>query len=233
MSDWELGAGFIAGNNGSAASEDAKLIVYFHWDAVEVPSKTEDGVPTFKDVEFVEIRQPGQKDPLYHGPVKEAHKNRFRSRYDAWKATRENPVEGLPLSEWPLITKAKVKELEARGIRTVQELANVSDSVLPSLMLFGTQTRQKARDWLAEGQKGAVTATLRKEIDDLKAAKEFADKRVAFLESEVQRLSLQPQAQAPQVPAVDIAALIQAEISKALGAKEEKKASSKKKEVTE
>ena len=100
-------------------------------------------------------------------------------------------------------------------------------------MLFGTQTRQKARDWLAEGQKGAVTATLRKEIDDLKAAKEFADKRVAFLESEVQRLSLQPQAQAPQVPAVDIAALIQAEISKALGAKEEKKASSKKKEVTE
>lgn len=221
MSEWETGAGFIA-NGTQGHKEDDKLIVFFKWEALEIKAKVQDGIPEYKDVEWVEIRQSGARDPLFEGPVTELHKKRFKVRYDAWKATRENPMEGLPLEEWPSITKAIVMHLRARGVRTVQELANVPDSLLSELMLYGSQTRQKARDWIADGKNGAMTLVLRQENEKLKEALEFEKKRISYLESQVAELGkggigFTQSVQAP-APVVDIGALVAAEIAKAMAA---------------
>ena len=213
--DWEVTAGFMpnGGYNMNEAQEDLKLLVRFYWEALEVSSNP----PKFEDVEFIEIRQIGARDALFEGPVTENHKRRFKSRYDAWKSTRQNPRTGLPLTEWPLITKAKVKELEAAGVYTVEELSNVSDSLLPRIGLFASQVRQKARDWLEQGKSGAVLGTLRTENENLKTELEHYKQRISYLEEQIKEVQKHPLPQA--IPStMDLAGLVQEQVRKALHA---------------
>ena len=69
--------------------------------------------------------------------------------YMAWKEGREAPINGYPLKEWPAASIGLVVALAKMGIRSVEQLAEMPDDVIPKVGQPGTRAlRDKAREWL-------------------------------------------------------------------------------------
>lgn len=139
----------------------------------------EAGRPIYDEVDYIEIRAPGDKDNIVHRPVTESDKLRFATQYRRWQSTGGDgeALTGTPLAEWPAVSRSQVEELRYFGVRTVEQLAAVTDGNLknvgPLLML-----RQKARDFVAKAKDEAPMAQMRDEL----AAK---DMRIAHLEAQM------------------------------------------------
>lgn len=174
--------------NGSGAQRpgDEKLLVMFKPGSLENRAKTaQAGYPQFDDVDFIIIMAPGEKDALFEGPVRESDKSRFRLAWEAYKANREQPSHGMPIDQWPLISAARVSELKASGVPTVEALANVSDENLRNLGMGGRDLRQKAIDFLAAAKSTAPLAQMREEIESLKLLMKQKDDAIEALRAEI------------------------------------------------
>lgn len=140
------------------AAPKSPAIPQFFTEAVKLEWKSrQEGRPIFEDREFVRIIIPGDRRSMAVEPVGEAHKARWPREYEAFRAGREAPVEGTPLSEWPvsLMSPARVQELAWFNLRTVEQLAAVNDAQLQNLGLGSRELRERARTWLEVAEKGA------------------------------------------------------------------------------
>lgn len=170
--------------------EDHKLVVSFFYAPVQDSVKTlEEGRPMYKDTEFVRILVPGDRSSMV---VREAHqedKNRFALQYAKWKAGNDQATTGTPLEKWPLITGAQVEELKYFHIRTVEQLADVSDAQAQKFMGIN-MLRQRARDFVAAAAGAQPLAEMRAELEDrdntidaMKKAMDDMAARLAALEA--------------------------------------------------
>jgi hypothetical protein len=148
------------------------------------------GAPKFKDWPFVILTIPGDRNTVINRPVwpeDEANPDpAIRDWPQVWAAFKNGMGElhtGTPLSEWAAVTRSQAEELAFLKIRTVEDLAAVSDGNAQRMAGL-LALRQKARDWL-EAQRGqAPLAQLRAdaeakgaEIEELRRAlKEQAEK---------------------------------------------------------
>src|SRR5262252_50414 len=85
----------------------------FHTEAVKMEfASAQAGRPIYEEREFVDIVIPGDRRSSIHEPVNEEHRARWPREYEAFKAGREAPLEGTPLSAWPSarMTRARVEE---------------------------------------------------------------------------------------------------------------------------
>jgi hypothetical protein len=100
------------------------------------PTKSEEaGRPIFEDTHYIMIMQPGNKDNIVHRPATERDKKRFAEKYKKFLAREDQEaVEGTLLEEWPGITRSQVEELKYMHIRTVEQLAAVSDANSQNIM---------------------------------------------------------------------------------------------------
>ena len=134
-------------------------IARFHVKAVEQTFRSQqEGRPIYEEQEFVEILIPGDRRSMVVERVNDEHKARWPREYEAFKAGREAPLEGTPLRNWPnsQMTTARVEELVYFNIRTVEELAAVSDLHLPNLGMGGRSLRQAAITFLEVSAKGTA-----------------------------------------------------------------------------
>lgn len=95
-----------------------------------------------------------------------------RPRYEAWKAGQEMPVTGTPLAAWNGVTPEQASILKAAGIRTVEEVAAVNDSIragikLPNLMALV----DAARRWVAASDTRQFAASMAEKDHQLMAQK--------------------------------------------------------------
>ena len=133
-------------------------IPQFFTEAVKLEWKSrQEGRPIFEDREFVRIIIPGDRRSMAVEPVGEEHKARWPREYEAFRAGREAPLEGTPLSEWPvsMMSPARVQELAWFNLRTVEQLAAVNDAQLQTLGMGARELRERARTWLEVAAKGA------------------------------------------------------------------------------
>lgn len=148
----------------TAPQNDGSLRLRFEM----LPRKNEEksaaeGRPIFDEVEYIEIVIPGEKDNV-HRPVQEKDRQRFSRQYADWKARGDKAgAAGTPLSAWPAISRAEVEELAYFNVRTVEELANVSDGNAQKYR--GVQLlKQKAQDFLSAAAGEAPMTKLRSEV---------------------------------------------------------------------
>lgn len=152
----------------TGSPQGGKLLVRFSLEPVHNPAKSaEAGRPMFDDVEYVEIRVPGDKTNVTKVPATSRHKEEHAGAYGAFKKGITAPADGTPLSEWPGCTRGQVETLAHFGIRTVEEFAAVNDGNLQNLGPF-IALRQKARDYLAQAAKAAPLDKLRQEMDAIR-----------------------------------------------------------------
>lgn len=163
-------------------SQDRKMFVRFYVKPVRNNfQSTIEGRPVFDNVEYVEIRIPGDRNSIFNQPVKEEHKIRFADRYKFFKENEENLESGTPLSEWTQMTPSLVEELKYFGVRTVEQLAEMDDNHGQRIPNFNTIKNnailflERAKDE-ADANKMASAlkerddqlAEMRKEIEELK-----------------------------------------------------------------
>jgi len=160
---------------------DKALLVKFYLKSVQDSSASSaEGRPIYREKEYIEIRFPGNRTDAVARPATPADKQRFPRHYDAFKQRIEMPVEGTPLTEWPAISRSQAEELSFYHIKTVEQLANVSDSNGTQFMGFNG-LRQKAKEFI-ELSKSAVEAS------ELKLELEKRDNQIAALQAQIDKL---------------------------------------------
>lgn len=161
------------------------------------------GHAVYDDVEYVEWHPIGAAGIVNADRVDRVRRTRpdlwlragLGRQYEAWRAGREEPEEGLPLKMWPPLADhpGLLRVMLESGVRTVEQLAVVPEADAARLGMGGRTMRDKARDWLvAANDMGRVT----QELHDLRARLRERDMAVDELRAHVQEL-LAAQAAAP------------------------------------
>ena len=149
-----------------AHDPDAKLFVRFYKKTLPNNFETQkQGHPIFYECDFVEIRLPGDKLNSVDEFVNESHKERFPRHWAHYLNNNKEGelIIGTPVSEWPIITRSVAEELKYLGFKTVESIANASDSQLDKLGMKGGMQphtfRERAQRYLATaGQEASATA---------------------------------------------------------------------------
>jgi hypothetical protein len=84
--------------------------------------------PIFKDVPFIEIMIPGDKNNIVTAEVWDQHIRRFPQHWAQFQAGVKDQVVGTPLRSAPFLTEAQVEELAYFKLRTIEQLADMNES---------------------------------------------------------------------------------------------------------
>lgn len=127
------------------------------------------GRPVFEEKEFITIRVPGDRKTEWSGPVKDEHRRRWPRHYAAFKSEQEAPSEGMPLSEWPAVTRSQVLELASANVKTIEQLAKLPDDLLnKAVNMGGFHLREKAQRWIEQANGAEPMERLAAENAELK-----------------------------------------------------------------
>lgn len=206
-----------------AVERRENLILRFFKQAVPNAVKSQEaGREICDQVDYVSIIVPGSKDEVIE-KVGESQKKRFAAQYEHWLKTQEQPPEGQPLDRVPWLNVAQIRELQYLNIKTLEQLAGLSDTAIQHIGMGGRDLRSKAQAYIEAGKGTAELSRLVARIselerdnarlqDDLKAVN--ARYEVVLKKSQDEALAAPPPPPEPAVPAVDITALIRAEVAK-------------------
>lgn len=167
--------------------DDKNLYVEFFMEAVQHPYESEQaGRPIFHDVPFIRIYFAGDNTKRVVRPVDlkgsdsiPPDPQRWPQQWAAFEANKTQDHAGIPLTEWPPITKSVALTLKGMQIHTVEQLSAVPDHALT--WLGAREMREKAKTWLAKADDGAEVLRLKNENDVLKADIELLKKQFAEL----------------------------------------------------
>jgi len=161
---------------------DEKLFVQFYVGARKNDEKSEEaGHPVFDSVPFVKILVPGDKNTLIDTAVTDAHKRRFARLWDQFQNNQKQELSGMPIREWPAVTRGQAEELIYLNIMTVEQLAQLADVYGSKIMGFN-DLKRKAIDYVEKAKDAAYTEKLSAEL-----AKRDLD--IAALRDQVKQLS--------------------------------------------
>jgi hypothetical protein len=165
----------------------------------------EQGHPIHKQVDMVEIRFVGDKKTIIHAPADDPSKNvpgigyisykqRFARHWEVYERTKINLADGTPLEELTTIDSARRADLKSLDIRTVENLANLSDALIKKIGMDGNQLRDVAKAYLARASGNAMETKLLAENEEIRT-------QMTALEAELARLKAQePKRETLSVP---------------------------------
>jgi len=169
------------------AKADEQLLVKFELVAKQDAAKSlAEGRAVFRDVEYVHIQAPGSKDAVAR-PARDHDKARFPRHYEAFKKRIEVPLEGTPLIEWPMMSRSRCEELAFIGIKTVEALANLSDTHVSQKMGLGNLKRQ-AQEWLEYADQDAPSTKLVGQVETLEAQLATRDQTIEAMSRRLDEL---------------------------------------------
>lgn len=163
---------------------DSGLFVEFSTRPVQMDFKSrEAGRPIFEDVNFITIDFPGDKTKRVDRPVRMEEEGgappdpvRFPRQWQAFQNQLEQTGAGMPITEWPPLTKSQALELKAIKIHTVEALAAMPDSALT--WLGARDLRAKAQAWLKTAVDHAGESRLQAVVDQLTAQNQALQKQI-------------------------------------------------------
>lgn len=143
----------------------------------------EAGHPVYDDREYITIIVPGDKNSIVHRPVWAQDRTRFARQYAAFKNGLSQEVTGLPLTMWGGMKLSQAKEFEYFNVKTVEQLAGMSDG--NGIAIHGFQElKQRAKDYLAFTKEQQPMLQMRAEI-------ESRDTQIATLNEQFTALTTQ------------------------------------------
>ncbi len=123
-----------------------------------------EGRPIFEDREYVEIVIPGQPKNIVDCQVTDQHKRRWPKSYAAFKAGQSAPINGTPLEQWAYLTKSQVEVYKQLGFRSVEDIAQASDSAKSAMGIGANEIQKRAIQFL-QGS-GETEKQLRAALDE-------------------------------------------------------------------
>jgi len=139
---------FVAvGRAGSDAGAKVKFYKY------EDPNDFSDNP---KSEVFCRIEFPGNTSVIHDQPVSEAEKKRFAHEWQAFERGQSQKALGTPIENWGFVARhpQKVDHLRHLGFETVEQIAAMAETSLPTIGIGAVELRQKARDFVTQSQTG-------------------------------------------------------------------------------
>ena len=104
---------------------------------------------------------------------------RIEPSYERWLKGQETPVDGTPLEAWPGLTKGQVEHLRLLHVRSVEELAGVTDSTLDKIGMGARALRERARLFVQAKQGSAQleAALVERDEENARLREEMAELR--------------------------------------------------------
>lgn len=123
------------------------------------------GIPQYKTYDILEVKRPGgDVTPVR---VEEWHKKEYPEQWAAFQANQEQPLDGTPLEQWPMITIEVCEQLKHFGIRTIEVLAELNDDLKRKIGPLSVW-QKKAKEWLnAANSKQSEVTTLKAQVEKL------------------------------------------------------------------
>lgn len=170
---------------------------YMHAELQGLASQ-EAGHPVYKDVAYVKIMQPGEKDTVERPARREDH-FRFPQQWGAFQAKQEQRAEGTPLSVLFPHRPAVVKTLDHMGVTTIEQLAGLQGTQLQGIGLGASEWQAMAKNFTDSAEKSKPFHKMQGELDkkelELAAQRDLIEKmeaRLADLESDKPRRGRPP-----------------------------------------
>lgn len=167
---------------------DETLFVKFYMGVQEDAEKSaEVGHPVFKDVPYVKILVPGDKNTIIDTVADRQYQQRFPRLWQQFTSQETQTHSGMPIREWPAVTRGQAEELLYLNIHTVEQLAACADTHGAKLMNFHA-LKAKAQAYLDAAKGAAGVQALAEENRKLKEQmtvlqKQMAEYAVAFATS--------------------------------------------------
>lgn len=113
------------------------------------PGETpKEGRPIYKDEIYIRIQIKGQKNQIRDRKMKEQDKVDFPDAWARWLNQNEELKSGVPITALPGIGPSMQLELKTIGIRTVEDMAALSDAGCTNIR-GGYMFRERAKAYLA------------------------------------------------------------------------------------
>lgn len=103
--------------------------------------------------------------------------------YEAYKSGQDLPVHGTPLSAWAGLTRQQADILMKSGVRTVEELAAMTDSLISKAVLPNMRDIvATARQFLETTDRSVAAETMARQQAEIDALREQNEAIMALLE---------------------------------------------------
>lgn len=128
----------------------------FYIDYEDVPGKP--GEP--RPVEWCEWVKIGGNGAITADKVARLRKDEvlwpvIERAYEHWKKGQEEPLDGTPLAAWAGVNAAQAERLKLMHIRTVEDVAALTDADFDKIGMGARAMREKARAFIANKQGSA------------------------------------------------------------------------------
>lgn len=135
----------------------ANLAVRFYQDKLLLGFASEQaGHPVFEDRDFIEINVPGDMNNVINREVTENDKKEFAASYARYKEGLAPSVDGIPLEAWARLTSASVANYKALGVKTVEQISEMSDQTCNKVAMGAMADRTAAKAYLALAKDSAL-----------------------------------------------------------------------------
>ena len=156
MYDGETGMDFTVDNKDTCRP-------LFRMEAKQNKAKTiTEGRPIFDQVPFVTIISPGDTKNVPDTKVLDEHRQRWPRQWEAFEKGLEQPINGTPINQWPILNNAQVAELKALNIHTIEEMASLSDGGTQQIVGLMTLKQQAIAHLATSKDDGVVYEALDK-----------------------------------------------------------------------
>lgn len=135
------------------------------------------GREIYRDVDFIELRRPGDTLEIRVREVRTSDKQSFPRQWQAYQNGMSEKVQGTPISVLPGISKSHEMELRYLGIGTIENLRDVSDADGQNIQGFNA-LKKRATDFLSAAEGDAPNQRLRTELEQ-------RDAEIATLKAQV------------------------------------------------
>ena len=142
-----------------------KMAVFFHAVQVQNNFKTmTEKRPIFEEKIFLKKLVPGDSTLVVDRPMREQDIDEFPIEWARFEQKKEQKVSGTPIDVWSAISETQKAEFKALHIFTIDQFAQLADSVGNKIMGFN-DLRDKARAFIAAAKDSAVFDKIRAETD--------------------------------------------------------------------
>lgn len=128
----------VVGKNGRFSvihGSDDNMLVRFYWNAVE-------------EAHYVKINVPGDSRSEWDRPVKDADKERWADKWEAYTAKQSQVGNQVLLEDSGIFNEARIKIYKSFNIETVNQLAGMADGFVQQVGMGTRDDVKKANAWL-------------------------------------------------------------------------------------
>ena len=142
-----------------------KMAVFFHAVQVQNNFKTmTEKRPIFEEKIFLKKLVPGDSTLVVDRPMREQDVEDYPIEWARFEQKKEQRVSGTPIDVWSAISETQKAEFKALHIFTIDQFAQLADSVGNKIMGFN-DLRDKAKAFIAAAKDSAVFDKIRAETD--------------------------------------------------------------------